>query len=306
MEEWILENGQKIIWEEPNPQMIKLWAEHVPPHMALMHPIHLLIAQDEYVFSMAKVEDGWWLKAEGRGAGFFYWPVWGLCSSQAMILMLRYMVRLYPRTGRIENVHEKDKKRYEQCGFDLTLKAYEYVYRREEIAHYPGQRFKSQRHDVHRVMKHQQLREEKLRPNHLSWCASIYERWAKHKAFSSRQDALSLSMVEDNRIWHQRIIAAMDAQGLAGLLFFDGDNPVAYSLGYPLNRDTVVVLLEIADPAVKGLGAYVFSRICQDERFNKFTFVNAMDDAGLAALSAHKKQYHPVEINPLYNATIRG
>jgi hypothetical protein len=75
----------------------------------------------------------------------------------------------------------------------------------------------------------------------------------------------------------------------------------AFTLGFPLNRQTLCVLYEISDLGKKGLSQYIFRRFCYEQR--GYRYVNIMDDSGLENLREVKLSYRPFRLIPSFIAT---
>jgi hypothetical protein len=66
------------------------------------------------------------------------------------------------------------------------------------------------------------------------------------------------------------------------------------------------VLFEVADLAVSGLSAFIFSRLCADAALAEFEFINAMDDFAADGLSRAKRLWRPIRLEPVYTVTAKG
>jgi hypothetical protein len=81
----------------------------------------------------------------------------------------------------------------------------------------------------------------------------------------------------------------LDCHG--GVILVDG-RVVAFSLGEPLNPDTVVIHLEKANPEFSGSYAVINQEFCQ-HAWSDFTYINREQDLGEAGLRQSKLSYYP-------------
>ena len=78
------------------------------------------------------------------------------------------------------------------------------------------------------------------------------------------------------------------------------DRIAGYTFGYPVNDDVFCDLLEVADPDVPGLAAFLFREFCADEAVRSFRFINAMDTFGMPNVAQAKLSYRPSFLEPVY------
>jgi hypothetical protein len=92
--------------------------------------------------------------------------------------------------------------------------------------------------------------------------------------------------------------------GLEGLLLEAEDKLVGFSLGCPLDEETLCVLFEITDLEFKGAAQFIFKEFAG--QLSDFRYLNLMDDSGLENLRKTKLSWRPQAISPVYSATLFG
>jgi hypothetical protein len=102
---------------------------------------------------------------------------------------------------------------------------------------------------------------------------------------------------------HEALLSRAEDLGLVGRVVRMSGKVVAYTFGYFLNVRIFCVCLEVCDPSVKGLPAFIFSRFCADEALAGAEFINTMDDFGMPKVAQSKKWWNPVRLEPVYTVT---
>jgi len=88
---------------------------------------------------------------------------------------------------------------------------------------------------------------------------------------------------------------------LQGMVLKVDEKIVAFSIGFPLNKDTFLVLFEKADRACKGAYAMI-NKLFANEISKQYTYINRAEDAGDEGLKKAKLSYQPeylIEVSEL-------
>lgn len=281
-----------------------------PPQVSAVHLSSLVMWQDYYDFYLEEIDDCLCVIAQsvdnpGKPAAFLYWAPLGLVTERVIDKIFKRLNGINSLTARIENIDDANSGYFNQHGLRLVKKCNEYIYRIQDIVDYQGNAYKSQRHDVNHLKKHHDIRIKIIDDNDKAACLSIFHQWATHKQQKFNKDVIALDMLESNSHAHEIALDYRAALGLHGILIEVDQKPAAYSLGYPLNHDTFVVLLEVAIPTITGLSAFTFNAMCSQPAWASYRYVNAMDDFGLPGVARAKELYHPINIKTVYNADQR-
>jgi len=172
---------------------------------------------------------------------------------------------------------------------------FEYIYLSKKIALLEGHLFKPKRNQINSFTKN----------NIWSWANITKENIQEVQCFNTSWDAC--------KDWGNHPTLASENMALAdaftyffelnlqGVLLRVKDKIVAFSIGFPLNADTFLVLFEKADRACKG--AYtMINKLFAQEISKKYTFINRAEDAGEEGLRKAKLSYQPeylIEVNEL-------
>jgi hypothetical protein len=156
---------------------------------------------------------------------------------------------------------------------------------------------------MNQILKHVNPTVRVFQDDDLAACMELYRSWAQCKK-KVATDIIAQSMIDENLCAHQLAMQAHRQLGLHGIVVEHDKRIVAYSFGFSLNDQTFVVLLEITDLTIKGLGAYVFNQMCQQPIWQSKRFVNTMDDFGLPYLTQVKNAYHPCYTQMIYTGIL--
>jgi len=288
--------NQKTLFDK----YLNLQTHHLSPH----HFSSIFLWQDFFDFEFEIIDDSLCVYAHQHQGCFLYLPplaqvgskvVWQRCFEK--------MNKINPRTARIENIEQA------QLGilndrYKIYPKLEEYVYQKQDLVELKGHAYKSQRHDIHHFQSHHQALFRPYEQGDLKGCLELYEHWASHR-HAQHEDVIYRSMLKENRIVHELALNYQRPLGLVGYVVEISKKIAAYSLGYSLNSQVFCVLLEITDFNNRGLSAFIFNRVCSDEKLVPYTLINTMDDFGLPFVAASKQAYHP-KLKPVsYTVTLR-
>ena len=171
--------------------------------------------------------------------------------------------------------------------------AFDYLYRREDLATLSGNLYHKKKNRVNYFTKRHSFRVETYSDTYLDGTMALLEEWRRVR---SNDDNLSLEA---------EVEAAADGLekaeqlGLEGVVVLVEGQVRAYALGEKLNSNTSVCHFEKGDPFLEGIYQVVdqeFSRQC----FVDCTFLNREQDLGEPSLRKSKLSYHPVELVKKY------
>ncbi len=195
--------------------------------------------------------------------------------------------------ARIEGVDGVEQPGFERAGYEVLPNATEYLYGRDDLVSLRGNRYKSKRWAWNDFVKRHVFTVAPLSSRDASECMDLYRRW-REEATRKHHDPLSKALAEDAETAHRRALTELEALGLSGLVVRVAGVVEGYTVGGPVRPDVFGVLLEIANPAIRGLSAYLFREFCRAQA--GVTWVTAMDDSGLPALARAKQSYRPARL----------
>ncbi len=167
-----------------------------------------------------------------------------------------------PWSARIENVSRNEAKICRDESTQVFPRPPEYVYSREDLAAYRGDRYKSQRALVNRFLRERGEPEvfpydERERGD----CLDLFTRWSRAKRLQAIGcDDLRRVLLEDAAHAHRAALSFAHRAGLRGWTFRLGGKIAAYSLGVDRQGGVFLSLLEVCAPDVGGLPQWVSLR----------------------------------------------
>jgi hypothetical protein len=161
----------------------------------------------------------------------------------------------------------------------------DYVYLRSDLACLSGNRYHRKKNHLNRFLKtYPDYQYQEINQDNLDAVREFQKKW-----YRTREDDSGLQWENDAICQALDNFAALDWQGAA--IFID-HQVVAYSLGEPLNSDTVVIHIEKGDLQVSGSYVAINQMFCQN-RWQGYTYINREQDLGLPGLKAAKTSYLP-------------
>ncbi|MEW5894637.1 MAG: phosphatidylglycerol lysyltransferase domain-containing protein [Candidatus Omnitrophota bacterium] len=208
-------------------------------------------------------------------------------------------VNVSPGISRIENVPEKALPFFSEEKYRIAYKTREFIYRRDDIANYRGNAYKSKRSDYNHFVKHQNAQFVPYRREMAGGCLKLFERWVGQKG--EEFDTEAQQMIDDARESHHMIFNDYEALGMIGRVVVVDGNIIAYTFGYPISNTDFCIFAEITDRDYKGLPCFIFREFCKDKEVLPFDRVNVMDAFGLPSLEATKISFRPLEALDVYS-----
>jgi hypothetical protein len=182
-----------------------------------------------------------------------------------------------------------------QLRITSVRKDFEYIYSAEKLARLEGHFLKPKRNQINSFMQH----------NNWSYAHISKENIEKVRHFDALWDINKISsepitLIEEN-IAIEEAFDYFFELNMQGILLQVEDKIVAFSIGFPLNGDTFLILFEKADRTCKGAYTMV-NKLFADEISKKYIYINRAEDAGVEGLRKAKLSYQPeylIEVNEL-------
>lgn len=170
---------------------------------------------------------------------------------------------------------------------------WDYLYRRQELAELPGNRFHKKKNRVNYFRARHDCRVEPLDTEHREGCLALLDEWGRVRGGGENR-----SLVPELEA-NAEAIRLQSELGLEGVVALVDGVVKSFALGEKLNDTTSVCHFEKADPFMEGLSQLI------DQEFNRtlFTeceFVNREQDLGEPGLRNAKLSYQPVELVKKY------
>ncbi len=216
-------------------------------------------------------------------------PLGAHASAEHVRECLRWMAEQghNPRLARIDRA-QTERLGITDDGFDIAEDRdnSDYVYRVPDLIALEGDAYADKRHHVERFAKRFDFEYREITPDLVPGCQWLQQLWCDEKHCdlhsSLRAEARAINEVLEN-------LEALDVTGGAILV---NDRVQAFSLGEPLNDDTVVIHIEKASPDLHG-AFQVINQQFLENAWSGWEYVNREQDLGISGLRRAKESYQP-------------
>jgi len=177
---------------------------------------------------------------------------------------------------------------------------FDYVYLADKLISLAGRKLHSKKNHLNAFRKlYPEAKYMQITPEILPACKAELEKW-----YASHIEAMPDSQFIP---WERDAILELFAdwdyfQLKGGAICLDG-RIIAFSFGEQLNRDSVVVHVEKADPNIRGAYPAINQGFVEHE-WNGMTYINREEDMGQEGLRKAKESYKPEKMIEKYNAKL--
>ena len=204
-----------------------------------------------------------------------------------------HKLRLYPivEEGR-KNLIEWFPGEFE---IDIDRSDFDYVYTVEKLSTLRGKKLHGKRNHIARFMDDNDWSYESLNQGNMDECRKMARLW-----IDQRKDKWNAELEQEMQVLEKALTNYDELRLFGGVLRKKGEI-VAFTVGEPLNSDTMVVHFEKAFPEVQGAYPMINQQFVLHEG-HKFTYVNREEDTGDLGLRKAKMSYGPDILLKKYSA----
>jgi hypothetical protein len=181
-----------------------------------------------------------------------------------------------------------------QFSINSIRKDFEYIYSAEKLAYLEGHLLKPKRNQINHFVKHNTWNCDYISKVNIEKVRQFNDLWDVKKTSSE-------TSLEKENIALEEVFTCFFELNMQGILLQIEEKIVAFSIGFPLNDNTFLILFEKADRNYKGAYTMV-NKLFANEISKKFTYINRAEDAGVEGLRKAKLSYQPeylIEVNEL-------
>lgn len=181
--------------------------------------------------------------------------------------------------------------------YDFTVErnSFDYIYESEKLVSLAGKKLQSKRNHLARFRELPGWEYEDITEQNLQDCINYSYEWCQLNGCGENASLMLECCAVNKALAHY---SELKLRG--GLLRLDG-KIVAYTVGEPLNSDTVIVHIEKADSEIRGSYPMI-NREFAERLSEGFVYINREDDAGDEGLRRAKNSYYPVFMQEKYSA----
>jgi hypothetical protein len=173
----------------------------------------------------------------------------------------------------------------------------DYIYLSEDLIGLKGRKYHRKRNHIKQFTEKYAYQYLPLASEWISECLRLESDWCDLRHCDATPGLRNESIAIKEAFDH---FEALGVRG--GIILIDG-KVEAFTLGEPLNRDTVVIHIEKANPAFEGLYP-VINQAFLDKTWAGYTYVNREQDLGEEGLRKAKESYFPHHMVSKYTITL--
>lgn len=164
---------------------------------------------------------------------------------------------------------------------------WDYVYLVRDLVELAGEKYHGKRNHVAQFMaENRDWEYRRLTPDLVAGCEAVQDLWCDEK----HCDLYSSLRAEARAV--KEALRNLDRLSAIGGCIVIAGKVEAFTLGEPLNEDTVTIHLEKANAAFHGLYQVINQQFLKRE-WQRFTYVNRQQDLGVEGLRKAKESYRP-------------
>ncbi len=175
--------------------------------------------------------------------------------------------------------------------FHCDRNSYDYVYNIDDLADLKGRKFQKKRNHLNRFRSlYPNWRTETLTPANMDAVREMAAQWYEARLEHDPQADFHL---EQRAL--RRALERYEVLGLEGMVLYDGDRVIAFSIASPLSEDTMDVHFEKALEDVDGAYPAInqaFSQYLRD-KYLHIRYLDREEDMGIEGLRKAKLSYCP-------------
>ena len=250
---------------------------------------NLFIWRHAYQIKISRLKNFLCLLAENRGHPFFFPPI----GEGDVVVCCRALLQSMKEKGvsvKMARVPEGVASRFDwkSEGFmvEFDRDQSDYVYLSEGLIHLQGRKYHRKRNHINQFREKYAYQYLPLTSELISDCLRLETEWC-----DLRQCEV-MPGLHNESIAIKEAFAHFEALGVGGGVILIDGKVEAFTLGEPLNHDTVVIHIEKANPAFEGLYP-VINQAFLENHWSEYTYVNREQDLGEEGLRKAKESYFP-------------
>jgi len=169
---------------------------------------------------------------------------------------------------------------------ELDRSQSDYVYLVEDLMELKGRRYHRKRNHIKQFRDKYSYRYIPLIPERVPQCLQLEEEWCDLRHCEASPGLYNESVAVKEAFTH------FEDLGVKGGAILIDEKVEAFTLGEPLNSETVVIHIEKANPAYDGLYPAINQAFLEQE-WSGYTYVNREQDLGEEGLRKAKESYFP-------------
>jgi hypothetical protein len=261
---------------------------------------NLFIWRHAYQLKISRLQDFLCLLSDKGETSFFFPPIGEGDRVKCCQLLLHYLKEkgVPPRISRVPEslVTQTDWKTAGMVAeFDRDQS--DYVYLVKDLIKLEGRKYHRKRNHIKQFKEKYSYQYIPLTSEWIQECLRLETEWCDLRHCEAVQGLANESIAIKETFTH------FDQLSVKGGVILIGGKVEAFTLGEPLNRETVVIHIEKANPAFEGLYPLINQAFLEKE-WSKYVYVNREQDLGEEGLRKAKESYFPHHMINKYMITL--
>jgi hypothetical protein len=283
---------------EDKPLFDKLFTQF-PPQISEFTYTNLFIWRNCYQSEISRFHNFLCLFSQQGENSFFFPPIGEGDVIECYQRLLQYLVgkATFPKIVRIpESVVRQIEWKSTGMKVELDRGQCDYVYLVQDLIELKGRKYHRKRNHIKQFKGTYSYQYIPLTPEWIPQCLQLETEWCDLRHCEASPGLLNESSAIKEAFTH------FEELGVKGGAILINGKVEAFTLGDPLNLETVVIHIEKANPAYEGLYPTINQAFLEHE-WSGFTYVNREQDLGEEGLRKAKESYFPHHLVNKYMVT---
>jgi len=271
-----------------------------PPVISEFTFTNLFIWRYAYQLKISRFKNFLCLLSDRGEKSFFFPPIGEGDMVECYRILLQYLKGkgTHPKIARVPEAMVAPMD-WKGEGFvaELDRAQSDYLYLMEDLIKLEGRKYHRKRNHIKQFKEKYSYQYIPLTSEWISECLRLETEWCDLRQCEVIPGLLNESIAIKEAFTH------FEELGLKGGAILINEKLEAFTLGEPLNRDTVVIHIEKANSAYEGLYSLINQAFLENE-WSEYTYVNREQDLGEEGLRKAKESYFPHHMVNKYTITL--
>jgi hypothetical protein len=271
-----------------------------PPQISEFTFTNLFIWRHAYQIKISRLQNFLCLLSEQGESSFFFPPIREGDVIECYQSLLQYLGRkvTLPKIVRVpEAVVAQIDWKTSGMKAELDRNQCDYVYLTQDLIELKGRKYHRKRNHIKQFQEKYSYQYVPLTPEWIPQCLQLEAEWCDLRHCEASPGLLNESFAIKEAFTH---FGELGVKG--GAILING-KVEAFTMGDPLNPETVVIQIEKANPAYEGLYPTI-NQAFLEHQWSGYTYVNREQDLGEEGLRKAKESYFPHHLVNKYTITL--
>jgi len=282
--------------------LLDLAFRQYPPLISEFTFTNLFIWRHTYQIKIGRLQNFLCLFSDDSENPFFFPPIGEGDVLKCCRILLESMRKrgVLTKIGRVPD-DLVTRLGWKEEGFEVELDRdqSDYIYRSEDLIHLQGRKYHRKRNHIKQFKEKYNYQYQPLTPELISDCLRLQNQWCDLRQCDVIPGLRNESLAIREAMTH---FESLKMSG--GVILIEG-KVEAFTLGEPLNQDTVVIHIEKANSAFDGIYPTINQAFLANH-WAAYPFVNREQDLGEEGLRKAKESYFPHHLVNKYQITLKS